>query len=109
MAEQITKMYRVTLEHDEGYSFLTFNEYEVIRHTEKTAWIKKLKWGERTKLTRVSIQAGGRQPFAFTTKKDALNAFIHRKKRHLRILRFEFRLVEAALEAAKTKHNDEDD
>ncbi len=102
MAEQITKMYRVTLEHDEGVSTLTFNEYDVVRQTDKCAWIKNR---YKKQPQRVSIQEGGRQPFAFTTKKEALNAFIQRKKRHVRILRHELKLVTKAMQVADDMQN----
>lgn len=100
MREQITKMYRVTLDHDESVSSITFNEYDVVRQTEKTAWIKH---PYRKTDQRVSIQEGGKQPFAFTTKKAALNAFVQRKKRHIRILRHTFKLMVKAMEIADGK------
>jgi hypothetical protein len=101
MAEQITKMYRVTLEHDDMLSTITFNEYPVARQSEKCAWIDV---PYRKEPQRVSIQEGGRQPFAFTTKKAALFAFIMRKKRHVRILRHTMQLMATALDTAKAKY-----
>ena len=97
-------MYRARLRHDEGYSEILFEEFFIIGETQKGFYISINKWNAITKKYNVKkwVPKSGKNPFAFTTKELALNSFVFRKKRHLRILKHQTVVAQKAMEMAKS-------
>lgn len=102
---ELTKMYRVTQEHDEGETTIKFNEYPVVSENPATVIITD----HLGKPRRVTKDIEARQPYAHVSKEAALRAFFYRKKRHLAILRFQCRLVAQLKKTARIMLSEADE
>ena len=73
------------------------SEYTVLRHTPQGKWVGIGARGERFVLN------NSKKRFAHETKEAALESFIYRKKKQLKILRAQIDRVEEALRAAQKR------
>ncbi len=73
------------------HTSVRFNEYHIIKKTEKGVWLDGKRWVSNT----------ARKRFAYPTKKEALEAFIYRKEKYQRILNSKLKTTEQAIEEAK--------
>jgi hypothetical protein len=88
------------LEHYNHCSYITlsYEQYHVIRKTPKGVWISTPYMNKKGKKF---ILDNATKRFAYPTKEEALNSFIHRKSRYLSILRSRMEDAQSALEAAQ--------
>jgi hypothetical protein len=98
-------MYRVTsVRTDEQEVTIIFNEYQILRSTEKGHYIRlysnRLPSDKQTNERWVPA-SGCKNPFAFVDKKEALNNFIHRQRRYVLILNWKVDTTKSVIDAAK--------
>lgn len=83
------KMYKAKVRHDEDYSEIVFNEFDIIGETPKCYYVADHRWNNFTKkqFTKRLVPKEGKNCFAFTTKELALNNLFYRQKFYASILR----------------------
>lgn len=93
--------YRIEPEYYDGYyptRYLICKVYVVIKETPKGAWIKKISWRDNPMSRKHFILTSSTKKFAYPTKEDAVNSFIKRKERQIKILSSQLADAENQLE-----------
>jgi len=89
--QEIKKLYRVEGSHI-GENNINFLEYDILKETPMGYWINKWSgsyWREITKEDMKWVSKDGKKRFAYPTKEEAIQSFIFRKKRQIKILSYQ--------------------
>ena len=101
--------YHEYAEHDEDGEYcspkfpkpiLELSTYILSKETEKGYWIKIKNWD--THLFQKWVSKTSRKRFAYPTKEEALESFIKRTKRRIRIIKWQIQCCELSLEQANS-------
>lgn len=99
----------VLYRYEVDYGVLKVKEYKVLRKTPKGVWIDKNQrsycycFGDCHCAIEKFVLLSGRKRFAYPTTEEALNNFIHRKKRYMVILESRLNIAKIDLAEAENK------
>ena len=94
-------LYRFEQEHDERGIEIVLKRYKIVRHTKCGVWIYRDFAGDKF------VNLNARKQYASKTQNQALEQFIHRKRRHISILDSQLYYANTALKMAIDLNNND--